>query len=144
MLLFARGSLFQQGHDIHIVNLTGELGGLLSLEGILVLRLLLMTFSNADANTDTATTLALHGTEVHTCRDIDSKAFGDGFLTVTSDNLLGALREDVVRDQHNPRSTLYAVERNKVEQLNQRTIAIIATRHIAIAGTFVGREHFRD
>ena len=107
-----------------------------------------MTFSHI--NTDTATaattflTLALYRTEIHADRGVDGKAFGETLLTVCGDHFLSSLRENDIGNQPDTCGTLDTVERNEVEQLNQSSVAILATGHIAVAGTFVGGEYRRD
>ena len=126
------------------MNLARELSIFQTLEGVLVLCLLLMTFSYTNINTAAATALALHRTKVHAGGGVDSKAFDKLLLTVCCEKLLGGLREYVIGNQPDTSGLLDAVERDKVEQLDQGTVAIIATGHIAITGTFIGGEHRRD
>ena len=123
------------------MNLAGELSGLLTLEGKLILRLLLMTFSHIDTDTAATATLALHRTVIYADGGIDGKGFLETILTVSSNQFLDGFREDVIRYQPDSRCTLNTVERDKVEQLNQRTVAIVATWHIAVAGALVGGEY---
>ena len=127
------------------MNLTCKLSGLHALKRVFIFRLFLVTFTHSYTDTTATTTLAiLDGREVHTHRGVDGNAFDNGFLTAGRVKFLSCLREYDIGNQPDPRGTLHAVKRGKVEQLNHGSIAKFTTRHVAVASTFVGRENGRD